>query len=174
MNILKDLITGHPVLFLVVAGVLVCFLMMFVSNVVVQSRRLRVAELEAGLKRNMIERGMSAADIEQVLRASTQRSETRFDGSPATAKEVLVRTLTTQQYSGQEIERVLRAFGQHAGPENDAPSGAFSRALSSKLAIVRKLAQQDTSVDEIEAVLRTYTEDARWRVDALTPQTRPA
>jgi SOS response regulatory protein OraA/RecX len=149
---------------------------MFVSNVIVQSRRLRVAELEAALKRQMLERGMSAAEIEQVLRASNQRGESRFDGSPATAKEVLVRMLTGHrssgyQYSGQEIERVLRAFGQHAGPEDGANASAYKRALASKLTIVRKLAEQGTSVDEIEAVLRTYTEDARWRVDALTPQT---
>lgn len=45
-----------------------------VSSVLQHMRKSRVAEMEASLKAQMIERGMSAEEIERVLRARTTSS----------------------------------------------------------------------------------------------------
>ena len=40
-----------------------------------QWRRVRIAEMEASLKQQMLDKGMSAAEIEQVMRSSSEASE---------------------------------------------------------------------------------------------------
>ncbi len=61
--------------------VAVMFVLMAIAGIVivvvtvlaVQWRRVRQAEVDAALKRDMLERGMSAADIERVVQASSRR-----------------------------------------------------------------------------------------------------
>jgi hypothetical protein len=45
-----------------------------VSTLAVQWRKVRQAEMEAALKQEMIQRGMSADDIQKVMEASAHRS----------------------------------------------------------------------------------------------------
>jgi hypothetical protein len=56
------------------AAVVGALLLAVIAIVAKEWRCIRVAELQADLKRQMLERGMSAADIEKVLQASAPRS----------------------------------------------------------------------------------------------------
>jgi hypothetical protein len=56
------------------AAVVGGLLLAVIAIVAKEWRRIRVAELQADLKRQMLGRGMSAADIEKVLQAPAPRS----------------------------------------------------------------------------------------------------
>jgi hypothetical protein len=65
-----DLLQTHPwliVLFLIAAVVIACVAIVFVTD---YNRRTHQAEIDAMLKRDMLARGLSAADIKTVLEAS--------------------------------------------------------------------------------------------------------
>jgi hypothetical protein len=86
-------------------------------------RRIRVAEIEANLKQHMLERGMSAAEIAQVVRASSQRAcGPMYTGDPNYDKGSLVRVLAENGLSAEDIERVLQAL--HPTPNNGKPADA--------------------------------------------------
>jgi hypothetical protein len=48
------------------------FVVIAVAVIAVQWRRVRVAEIEGALKKQMLERGMTAEDIEKVLEAKSE------------------------------------------------------------------------------------------------------
>jgi hypothetical protein len=103
----------------IIAGI-VCAIVAILSR---QWRRLRVAEMEAGLKQQMLEKGMSAAEIAQVLRASSQRDCGHwYTGDENYDKGNLVKALADNGLSAEDIERVLRAL--HPAPANGQPTGA--------------------------------------------------
>ena len=58
-----------------------------VSSVGYYWHKVRKAELEASLKQEMIERGMSADEIKQVIQASTERGSRAGCSDPAPEKE---------------------------------------------------------------------------------------
>ena len=61
--------------FMAFVAVLVGPMIAIVAIVATQWRRVRVAELDAGLKQQMLDKGMSAAEIEQVMKASQEPSD---------------------------------------------------------------------------------------------------
>jgi hypothetical protein len=71
-------------------------------------REAQRAELEAALKQDMIARGMSAAEIEQVVKATATPWDNprRDDGFWRTQ---LVKDLKKQGLKAEEIERIVRA-----------------------------------------------------------------
>jgi hypothetical protein len=84
-------------------------------------RRIRVAEIEANLKQHMLERGMSAAEIAQVIRASSQRAcGPMYTGDPNYDKGNLVHKLAENGLSAEDIERVLQAL--HPAQQNGKPT----------------------------------------------------
>jgi SOS response regulatory protein OraA/RecX len=81
-----------------------------------QWRRVRVAELEAGLKQQMIDRGMSPAEIEQLLAASQDgKAQIVSTGDEAADKAALAQRMVDNGYEAKDIERVLSAYqhGRH-------------------------------------------------------------
>jgi hypothetical protein len=93
------------------------FLIAAIAILALHWRRIRVAEIEANLKQQMLERGMSAAEIAQVVRASSQRAcGPSYTGDPNYDKGNLVRTLAENGLSAGDIERVLQAL--HPTPSN--------------------------------------------------------
>lgn len=143
-----------------------------VTTVASQWRRVRVAEIEASLKQQMLERGLGPNDIEQVLRTSRKGScGTTFEGTPSSAKAVLVKTLSENDYTGADIERVLRAFGRHPDPqavaqkEGPQRAEALGRALSAKVGVVKTMAENGNEAEDIERVLSAFADDADWRLD---------
>lgn len=145
-----------------------------ITTVAGQWRRVRVAEIEASLKQQMLERGLDPAEIEQVLCASKKGGRepgAAFDGTSESAKACSVKALTDHEYDGAAIERVLRAFGRHADrttvEDRDGTNGieALSRALAAKLSIVQNMAAGGQSGEDIERALNAFTDDADWRLD---------
>src|SRR5262245_6110709 len=100
--------------------VVVLFLLCFLAGLTVwlslQWRLHRRSELEGALKQDMLNRGMSAEDIERVLRASSRRTE--MDG---------VIKLIARGMSLEDIERVLRASSRPVGESREEVDAAGRR-----------------------------------------------
>jgi Na+-translocating ferredoxin:NAD+ oxidoreductase RnfG subunit len=88
-----------------------------------QWRKVRVAELEVILKQQMVDKGMSAAEIEQVMKASNDPGEVSVTstGNEAQDKAALVQRMVDQGYEGEDIERVLKAYQPAAKKPEDKP-----------------------------------------------------
>ncbi len=78
MTDLQIALGGDPdlvfVTLLAIGGMITAIAIVTVSVIAVQWRKLRQAEDENGLKQEMIDRGMTADEIVQVIRASRDRS----------------------------------------------------------------------------------------------------
>jgi hypothetical protein len=78
-----------------------------------QWRRVRIAEMDASLKQQMLDKGMSAAEIAQVMGASNDREgadKSRSTGDEALDKAALTQRMIDNGYEGADIERVVRAY----------------------------------------------------------------
>jgi hypothetical protein len=135
----------------VLGGLLIAVLAVVVS----QWRRVRVTELEAALKQQMLERGMSAAEIEQVVRATREKPEcgppVAFSGETASDKAALVKLMTHNGYSGEDIEKVLGAFA--AGAER---RGASEKASREKAAAAGSMVKNGADADDIARMLHAF------------------
>jgi len=79
MDILRD----NPWLIVIILGVLVPLFGIVFGTVTGYLTAVRKAELEAGLKQEMIQRGMSAAEIKMVIESTTPRKGKRCVPEPA-------------------------------------------------------------------------------------------
>ena len=89
-----------------------------------QWRRVRIAELEATLKQQMLDKGMSAAEIEQVMRSGNDGGEEgklSSTGNEALDKAALTQRMIDNGYEGEDIERVLRAYQPAAKQIEEKP-----------------------------------------------------
>ena len=71
---------------------------------------MRIAALEANLKRQMLDKGLSPGEIQQVLHASQlagMDGDVVFTGQADADKAALVKLMTEYSYSGGDIARVL-------------------------------------------------------------------
>jgi len=68
--------SNHAALLVPLTAIIGGCLTGIVAVITLQWRRVRVAEIEAALKQQMLERGMSPAEIEQVVHATREGSET--------------------------------------------------------------------------------------------------
>jgi len=105
----EPLVEKNPALLipiLSVVGAAVVFLVWIIAHYWAKIRRM---ELEAALKKDMLNRGLSPAEIERVLLASAtarpQQKEIVSDN-----EYHLVEKLVDAEYASDEIERVVRAF----------------------------------------------------------------
>ncbi len=117
-------------------------------------RKVRLAEYEANLKRHMLDKGMSAAEIEQVLRASKESSAfPQITGAVETDKAALVTLMAEYAYSGADIDRVLREFGHL--PEG-MPADQRREAIRGRALAVQGMVENEKEAEEIEQVLRAF------------------
>src|SRR6202051_3211714 len=72
--------------------------------------RVRIVETEACLKQQMVEKGISPAEIEQVSKAT--KGPPGPTGNAAMDKAALIQMLADHGYEGEDIERVLKAYGE--------------------------------------------------------------
>ena len=79
-----------------------------------QWRKVRIAEMEGALKQQMLDKGMTADQIEQVLNASQGGRPTGTTGNEAVDRAALVQRMVDEGYEGVDIERVLQAYQQPA------------------------------------------------------------
>jgi hypothetical protein len=144
-----------------------------ITTVAAQWRKVRVAEIDAALKQQMLERGMGPSEIDQVLRSNRRgsNSEAVATPTPSSPKAAVVKALTDGGYEGADMERILRAFGRHPDPaavlHRDGPEreAAFNRAIQAKVEIVEMMAANGNEAEEIERVLLAYPDDAEWQMD---------
>jgi SOS response regulatory protein OraA/RecX len=89
-----------------------------VAVVASQWRRVRIVEMEAALKQQMLDKGMSAAEIEKVMTASSNGvASISSTGNDAIDKAALAQRMVDNGYEGADIERVLRAYEQPPAQE---------------------------------------------------------
>jgi hypothetical protein len=114
----------HNVFWLMVIGGAVIFGV--VATIAHAWRRVRIAEIEGALKQQMLDRGMSADEIERVARASNQPSlgivECGIDGSET--QTGIVQNLAENGYSAEDIERILKAL-----PKSSADATQAAKAI---------------------------------------------
>ncbi len=119
-----------------------------------QWRAARLAEVEASLKQDMLNRGLSAEDIERVIRAG--RSQDPPPGPPEKPDPVsdneyyLIEKLVEEERPIEEIERIIRAFKT---PSGDAVAKA-EPISENEYYLVEKLLEDERPVEEIERVIR--------------------
>jgi hypothetical protein len=102
---------------LAVIAIVMGSLIAIVSVIAIQWRCVRVAEMEATLKQQMLDKGMSPADIDQVMNAGKTPSAwqcppatTTTTGDEAMDRAALVQRMVDNGYEGEDIERVLKAY----------------------------------------------------------------
>jgi hypothetical protein len=83
-------------------------------------RSVRRAEVEASLKQDMLNRGMTVDQIERVIRASAAAPEYGETAGPISDNEYyLVEKLVEEGKSVEDIERIIRAFKGSADSASD-------------------------------------------------------
>jgi surface antigen len=80
-----------------------------VSTIAVQWRKVRQAEVEASLKQDMIQRGLSADDIQKVLGASARRCRPGDTRHKAILEASLIEQMVKAGMSADDIQKVLEA-----------------------------------------------------------------
>jgi hypothetical protein len=115
---LDTLVQTHPALLipiLSVVGTALVFLVWIVAHYWASARRM---EAEVALKKDMLNRGMSADDILRVLQASAESPAAPAEKGPVTDNEYyLVEKMLDAEYPVEEIERLVRALksGERTG-----------------------------------------------------------
>jgi SOS response regulatory protein OraA/RecX len=120
-------------------------------------RRVRLAELEAALKQQMLEKGMSAAEIDLVLRSPKPPEVTYRADEFADTKAAVVANLVEQSMPAEDIEKVLQAF-------QDNPDGAGE--VKEKRKMIEAMAEQGMSGGDIARVLRAMYRPAGGLADS--------
>jgi hypothetical protein len=119
----------------------------------------RKLEIEANLKQQMLTRGMSATEIEQVLKASPTTvtpEQVVFTGNAVTDKATLVKLMMAAEMDGKDIARVLEAFGS---PERGNEPPQVIQQMRQKAELVGNLIQQAMEAADIEKVVRAFHAD---------------
>ena len=109
-----------------------------------QIRRMRQTELEAALKQQMLDKGMSAADIVQVLKASKEPTAEEAEGAKdfTAIRSELVQSLVEHEMPAADIELVLQSL-------QERPDGAKEKAE-----MVANMAEQGLTGADIARVVR--------------------
>jgi hypothetical protein len=87
-------------------------------------RRHRAAEILAALKQDMLNRGLSADDIVRIVRATPGGEEDSCAAHQETITDneyYLVEKLVDEGRATEDIERIIRAFKEHAARPAPAP-----------------------------------------------------
>jgi hypothetical protein len=120
-----EFFTRNPGILVALVAIIGGCLVAIISTMSSAWRQVRVAEQENVLKQEMLQRGMSAGEIERVLTASP----TKLPTEPVSDNEYyLVEKLLDEGKSAEEIERVIRAIKPSSStPPAKHETGSFSR-----------------------------------------------
>jgi hypothetical protein len=130
VDVLPTFRPGEFIALVAVSGGLLIGLVAVIAGV---WHKVRLAEMQAGLKQQMLGRGMSAAEIEQVLKSSSPPADAEpeekppFTGDPVADRATLVKLLAENGYEGEDIARILQAF-DGPKPGTRTPESAQDRA----------------------------------------------
>jgi len=149
-NFIANLFAHPAVVLAAVIGVCAAWA---ITGAAKQWRKTRIAELELNLKRQMLDKGLSPTEIEQVLRASSDDQGEEwyhFSGQEDADKGMLVKMMSDYERSGADIERVLQAFAVPAHAANNA-AARIGRAKA-----VEGMVENEKSAEEIVQMLRVF------------------
>lgn len=145
---------------------------------VIQWRMVKQTEIQADLTRDLLEKGLSVAEIERILQADMPHWE-RHNESPwaiehAKIEANLKKELAHTGLSGDEIERIVKASGsaldfargklsaatvekarKEAGVKKDAAQQLQATRQADHEAAIRELVRRGWAQDEIERVLNS-------------------
>jgi hypothetical protein len=109
---IETLFSRQPALLIPILAVLGSAVVFTVWIIAHYWGRARQLEMEAALKQDMLNRGLSAADIERVLFASSRRDEAPPEPTETISDNeyYLVEKMLEEGHSVEEIERLVRAF----------------------------------------------------------------
>lgn len=160
-----------------------------VAIVATQWRRVRLAEFEASLKQQMLERGLSAAEIEQVMKASTEYAssggsladlrakaaltaggpgEPGAGGHAVLEKAVLAEKMVENGYEAKDIERVLKAFADDSAGRSDGNGQAGNQAnTAERAALVEKMVENGYEGEDIARVLEAFHKPSAGAAEAM-------
>ncbi len=93
-------------IFAVIGGPLV-FIVWIIAHYTAQVRRL---DQEMTLKKDMLNRGMSVPEIERVVTATASPATDEAKETVSESEYVLIQKMLEQKYSGEEVERMVRAL----------------------------------------------------------------
>ncbi len=155
----------HMVEIVAVAGGLLGWIL---TSLFKQWRIVRVAAIEADLKRQMLGMEMDPQQMERILRAgkgSEELSEeaSSFTGDADSDKVALVNLLAENDYSGDDIARVLKVFEPPAW-KGDQDRSAMIRA---RAAAVARMVDAGKEGEEIEQMLQAF-----HNAEVKLPETR--
>jgi SOS response regulatory protein OraA/RecX len=96
-------------------------LVAIVAVLATQWRKVRIAEMEATLKQQMLDKGMTPDQIEQVMNASNEPSgkPVPLTGNEKLDKAALAQKMVEEGYEGEDIERVLQAYESPKEPQQN-------------------------------------------------------
>jgi SOS response regulatory protein OraA/RecX len=133
-----------------------------------QWRRVRMAEISAALKQQMLDKGMSADEIDKVIRAKPAGGEAAAEPADAASlnKAGLAARMADQGYEAGDIERIVRAIQE---PPRGTDSTYPAPLGRDKALVARKMIDQGYEAEDIERVLRAYedTDSRPARSDAF-------
>lgn len=119
--------------FLFLISMFLCGTLIALTAIVVYNwRRVRQTELEASLKQDMLNRGLSVDDIERVLRASSAPPAEQTPAKPETITDneyALVEKLVDEGKSADEIARIIVAL---KGPPEPRPVPEHEHAIAAR------------------------------------------
>jgi DNA-binding transcriptional MerR regulator len=155
----KDSLGGHFFRWLRWSAVMMALIPICIVAVV-QWQSVRTAKIEADLKQQMLDQGMTAKDIETVLRASADPSRHRpaspdsgyYTAKHAEIESALIKDLATLNISADDIEKIYKAFSSINGAQYK--SYQSSEKAIKDAAFVKRLAQSGRSSAEIERLLK--------------------
>ena len=116
-----------------------------------QWRVVRIAETEGALKQQMVDKGMSPAEIDQVLKAGQRPVSFATEAA-------LKQHMVDKGMSAADIDQVLKA-GQH--PKEAALFAATGSDGGDRAALAKSMVEQGYGGEDIERVLKAYQPAAK-------------
>lgn len=118
--------------------------------------RVRVTEMEIALKQQMLDKGMSAAEIVQVIKASKEATAEEAEGGKdfAAVRSNLVQSLAEQEMPAADIELILQALQERPDDGNE------------KAKMIANLAEQGLTGADIARVVRAMHQPSDKSSDA--------
>jgi hypothetical protein len=143
------------VIFMAFLALLLLALMALVFGSVVlnQRQQARLREQENDLKRDLVAKGVSADEIERIIKATADETksapqvlaETIRATGPGADRAHLVKVLCEQGMEGGDVERLLRVVGEY--PDEQLPA---------KIAAIQSMVENGMEAGDIERVLRAF------------------
>lgn len=117
---LDTFFSDNPKMFIPALSIVCGCLIAVIAIIAHQWRRVRQLDIEGALKQDMLNRGLTPADIERVIFASTDGPPEQLGDTREAVSDneyYLVEKLVEEGRSSEDIERIIKAFKSNAKPE---------------------------------------------------------